>query len=265
LNHTAEENEYIGFTETPTYFNPEHLSPLSINQIVFFGECHKKTEIGKTGSMVYSFQKNEDGLFDKDGEIGDVDTKLHCKYRTEGLFCFGVSDVELSNGMIEGRRCETFDYCAKNLITITVEGKMIAEEIKRVRGLKTYGQWVEICIRLPGQLYENDSVIEMGNIAEKTAKKLERHGIFTVLDMRMMTTTESSAILGDKDLRVSDGQLKKWQKEAQYANEGSVPSRVRNDHRKDENSYLLRYGRDMWLTAIHTWSALSGYRCNIND
>jgi hypothetical protein len=118
-------------------------------------------------------------------------------------------------------------------------------------------------IRLPGQLYENDSIIEMGSMAEKTAKKLERHGIITLLDMRMMTTTESSEILGDKDFRVSDGQIKEWQKAAQQENEGSVPSRVRKDHRKDENPYLLRYGRDAWVSAIRKCSALSRYRCVI--
>jgi hypothetical protein len=115
-------------------------------------------------------------------------------------FVLGVSAIELGNGTIKGRHCETFDYS--------------------------------------GQLYENDSIIEMGSMAEKTAKKLERHGIITLLDMRMMTTTESSEILGDKDFRVSDGQIKEWQKAAQQENEGSVPSRVRKDHRKDENPYL---------------------------
>jgi hypothetical protein len=109
-----------------------------------------------------------------------------------------------------------------------------------VRGLKTDGQWVEKRIRLPGQLYENDSVIEMGNIAEKTASKLERHGIITVLGMKMMTPTELSEILENKDFRVSDGQIKERQKAAQQANEGSVPSHVRKDHRKNENRYLSR-------------------------
>jgi hypothetical protein len=69
------------------------------------------------------FQNNKAGLFDKDGEIGDVDTKLHCTYTKEGRFCCGVSAVELSDGAIKGRRCETVDYSAKNLITIMAEGK----------------------------------------------------------------------------------------------------------------------------------------------
>jgi hypothetical protein len=174
-------------TETPTYFNTELLPPLSVHQIVFFDECHKKTEIGRTGDTVYTFPKNEAGLYDKDGQIGDVDTKMHCKYTKEGRFYVGVSVVELSDGTIEGRRCETFDYSAKNRITITAEENMIAEEIKRVRRLKTDGQWVEKCIRLPGKLYKHDSVMEMGNIAEKTTNKLEMHGIITVLDIKMLT------------------------------------------------------------------------------
>jgi hypothetical protein len=183
---------------------------LSVHQIVFFDECHKKTEIGRTGDTVYTFPKNEAGLYDKDGRIGNVDTKLHCKYTKEGRFCFGVSAVELNDGTIEGRRCETFDYSAEIPITITAEGKMIAEEIKRVRGLKSDELWVEKCIRLPEKLYKNDSVMAMGNIAEKTATKLKRHGIITVLYMKMLTQTESSAILNDKEFIVSDGQIKEW-------------------------------------------------------
>jgi hypothetical protein len=55
-------------------------------------------------------------------------------------FVLGVSAIELGNGTIKGRHCETFDYSAK---TVTAEEKIIAEEIKRVRGLKTDGQWVQ--------------------------------------------------------------------------------------------------------------------------
>jgi hypothetical protein len=194
---------------------------------------------------VYTFPKNEAGVYDEHGWIGNVNTKLHYKYTKEGRFCVGVSAVELNDGTIEGRRCKSFDYSVKILTTITAEEKMIAEEIKSVRGLKSDGQWVKKRIRLPGQLYGNDSVMAMGNIAEKTATKLKRHGIITVLDMKMITQTESSAILKDKEFRVSDGQRKEWHEAAQQANEGSVPSRVRKDHHKDENPYLSRYGRDV--------------------
>jgi hypothetical protein len=87
------ESEYLELTKTPRYFDSDELEPLSMYQIVFFDECHKKIEIGRTGYTVYSFPRNEGCLYDKDGGIGDVDTKLHCKYPKEGHFCFGVSAV----------------------------------------------------------------------------------------------------------------------------------------------------------------------------
>jgi hypothetical protein len=55
FNHTAKENEFLCLTENPTYSNTEMLQPLSVHQTVFFNECHKKTEIGRTGNTVYRF------------------------------------------------------------------------------------------------------------------------------------------------------------------------------------------------------------------
>jgi hypothetical protein len=62
FNHTAKENEFLCLTKTPTYFNTELLPPLSIHQIVFFDECHEKTDIRRTRDTVYTFPKNEAGL-----------------------------------------------------------------------------------------------------------------------------------------------------------------------------------------------------------
>jgi hypothetical protein len=73
----ARGNEYLELTVTPKYFDNGELEPLSVYQNAFFDKCHKKTEIGRTGDTVYSFPRNEGGLYDKDGGIGDVDTKLH--------------------------------------------------------------------------------------------------------------------------------------------------------------------------------------------
>jgi hypothetical protein len=115
------ENANLELTSTPRYFDSATLPPLSLHQIVFFDECHKKNEIGRTGETVYSFPRDENGMYAKEGGIPDVDTKLHVKYAKEGRFSFGVASVELSDGTLEGRRCATFDYSAKNLITITAD------------------------------------------------------------------------------------------------------------------------------------------------
>jgi hypothetical protein len=83
---------------------------------VFFDECHKKTKIGRTGDTVVSFRWNEDALFDNEGKIADVDTKLQ-------RLSFGVAAVELIDGTVEGRRCKTFHYSVEHLLTITAEEK----------------------------------------------------------------------------------------------------------------------------------------------
>jgi hypothetical protein len=115
----------------------------------------------------------------------------------------------MHDGNLEGRRCRTFDYSAKNLITITGEEKMIRDEIKRVKTLATGGQWVEKRQRLPGQLYENDNITEMDNIAETTRAKFEKHGITTVLGMKMITSATISAIMGVKGFRASEATANK--------------------------------------------------------
>jgi hypothetical protein len=81
---------------------------------VFFDKCHKKIEIGRTGDTLVPFPRNEDEFFYEEGKIADADTKLHVEYAKEGRFSFGVAAVELHDGTMEGRRCKTFDYSAKN-------------------------------------------------------------------------------------------------------------------------------------------------------
>jgi hypothetical protein len=216
---------------------------------------------GRTGDTVYSFPRNEGGLYDNDRGIGDVDTILHYKYPKEGRFCFGVSAVELNDDRIEGHRCKIFEYSAKNLITITGEEKLIKDELKIVTALKTEGQWVEKLTHLPGHLFENDSVMVLDKIAEKNAERLSKHGIKTLLDMKMIPTSEISAIMADKNFRVSENTLRDWWEKADQANQVRTPIRIRKDHRENDNPYISRYEPDLWMTKICQCSALSGYRC----
>jgi hypothetical protein len=125
--YRRKENANLELTSTPGYFAT--LPPLSLHQIVFFNECHKKTELGRTGETVCSFPRNENEMYDKADGTPDVETKIHLKDAKEGRFSFSVASVELSNGMLEGCRCETFDYSAKNLITNTAEEKMISKAL----------------------------------------------------------------------------------------------------------------------------------------
>jgi hypothetical protein len=67
--------------------------------------------------------------------------------------------------------------------------------------------------------------------------------------------------VGDKGFRVSETTVKKWQDAEEQAHEGSMPSRVRLDHRKDDNPYLPRYSLASWKDEIRKCSAMSGFIC----
>jgi hypothetical protein len=110
-------------------------------------------------------------------------------------------------------------------------------------------------------LIEKDSVMVFDKIAERTAERLNKHGIKTVLDMKMMTASEIYVIVADTYFRVSVNTLREWQAKAKQANKGSIPAHIRKDHRRDKNHYLSRYEPDVWMTDIRKCSALSGYRC----
>jgi hypothetical protein len=93
----------------------------------------------------------------------------------------------------------------------------------------------------------------MNNIADTTKAKFAGHGINTVIDMKMMTISEI--------FRVSEHKLKKWQESSEQTSEGSAPSRVTKDHRKDENHCLSRYGCDRWMNEIRKCTAMSSSIC----
>jgi hypothetical protein len=98
-------------------------------------------------------------------------------------------------------------------------------------------------------------------VLEKIAERLSKHGIKTLLDMKMITASEICAIMADTDFRVSESILRDWQANSEQANQGSTPARIHKDHRETDNPYLSRYGPDVWMNEIHQCSALSGYRC----
>jgi hypothetical protein len=71
-----------------------------------------------------------------------------------------------------------------------------------MRSLKTGGKWVKKCFRLPAVLLEDDCITTMTDIAETTKAKIAKHNIKTFLHMKMMTTSEVTEIIKDKEFRV---------------------------------------------------------------
>jgi hypothetical protein len=88
FDHSTEENNLLDVTCTPACLDLERLPGLSIHQIVFLDEVHKKIEIGKIGDIMVSFPQDKEVLFDENRTIVDVEFKLHMKYDMEGSLQF---------------------------------------------------------------------------------------------------------------------------------------------------------------------------------
>jgi hypothetical protein len=48
--------------------------------------------------MVYSFPRDADGVYNSNGDVAQVDTKLHVKFDNEGKFSFGIATVKMHDG-----------------------------------------------------------------------------------------------------------------------------------------------------------------------
>jgi hypothetical protein len=130
-----------------------------------------------------------------------------------------------------------------------------------VKSLKYGGQWIEMRQRLPGVIFEEDDVTMMHDIAYTRKGHFASHGINIVLDVKLMTETEISVILEDTAFRVSGRKLRELQKQADKAEKGSVPSRVKKDHMQEDNPHLSRFGHDSWKDEIGKCSSMSGSIC----
>jgi hypothetical protein len=129
-------------------------------------------------------------------------------------FSFGVAVFKSTGVSIKGHRCKTFDYSAKFLITITAEDKLIKEDIRRARKLRSEGKWVSKRMLLPGGFFGNDSGYEMDTIDKGKKDWFATHNINTVLDMKRMTASQKAAIKSDKGFRLSEKALNEWQIQA---------------------------------------------------
>jgi hypothetical protein len=81
-----------------------------------------------------------------------------------------------------------------------------------------------------------------------------------MLDMKMMNATKISAIMGDKEFRVSEMKLNKWKKTAEQTNEGSVPPCVSKGHMQVVNPYLSQCGL-AWKDEIQKCDMTTGSIC----
>jgi hypothetical protein len=193
-------NKHLTLTNTPHCYDAAKLPELYIYQIAFWDEVHKKQIEGVNVDLTYAFPHDEHGAYDEDGVVTDQETRLHMKYSEQGRFCRDVASV-MKDRTEEGRRCHSFDYTERNVVTITVFGKMIKDEIARVKSLPgTSGGWVEWDRRVAGKLWEGDSLkktTKMGVGNGVRGDILSDYGVRTIGEFRNMSDEMTQLIVGD--------------------------------------------------------------------
>jgi nucleotidyltransferase/DNA polymerase involved in DNA repair len=139
----------------------------------------------------------------------------------------------------------------KTLIPLNVRDTKRREEIlTRVKNPKGGAPWV-VSNRERGQLFFDDLVVgEVNGIGDSTAKKLQHVGITTMADLNNITEQKLSetadAIFGQG---ISLQILKHYHNVASTSETTAPPNLVTN-YRKEVNSYLARFGHQLWEKEI---------------
>jgi len=247
-----------GTPTLPAYFNISLIGTLSIHQIAFWDETHKKQVIGGHGHDGHSsrtqtrYRRGPTGKLDPNGELADRLTQLKVKYVKESRFCFGVAWVKYLLGEEGGVgvRAKPLDYSEKWVVTRREYDLHMDEEIARVK-TKVKGDgapWVT-GKRGADELFTLDPVTCIKGVGITMARKLATGQIFTVGDLNESTMVSVGGV-----------ELSRFRGIAARATEGAFPADRVVDHKLAENPYLSRYGEG-WRDVIAEVSGMKGYLC----
>jgi hypothetical protein len=220
----------------PDKFNVEKLTKVSINQIAFWDETHKKVRVGQVGAngMKYQvrFRRDEGGKVNADNGscIAEEGTQLKMKYAKEVRLCLGVAKIKLDNGTEEGKRLPLFDYSGKVILTIKDYEKKITEELHRVRNLQgNGGGWID-CHREKGLFWESEVLSTVKGIGIRTSENLAKKGILSSGALRECNNQQLADLVGG---RMSLKQVNKFHQLVQEALPGEPPvNAIPIDHKK---------------------------------
>ena len=90
--------------------------------------------------------------------------------------------VKLPSGQTESWRAKCFDYSDKVILSIKYYIARRQWEIERVKWLKCGPSWIKDS-RIPGTLYENDSVYELSGIGPAMENNVLDHGMEILWDL----------------------------------------------------------------------------------
>ena len=178
-----------GKGKIPAWFDPVKLPTLNQHQIIWWDETHIRQEAGVVTPDGYQVRlpRDKDGNYDPNGTYANEQRKATFKYEKEARFCLGVAAVKV-NGKVIGKRCKSFDYTEKKIVSIKDMEKYRRHEIDRVKQLKcnsTKSPWI-LNTRPSGNdtLYKDDDLTMIKGLGSEMKKLLMRHKIKCVGDFK---------------------------------------------------------------------------------
>jgi hypothetical protein len=248
----------------PAYFDIRKLGSLSINQIGFWDETHKKCIIGEAAGkdFCFIFPRDENGKIKIDGGVYTETTKsqMNVKYENEVRLALGCGVVEKNGEEIAGRACDPFVYSSKVMITIKDRNKKRLLEMERVKGLKTGGRRWVVDNRVEGTLYRNDPVTKLKGCGLVVKRKFEANGIEFLSDLRALDEDGVLAIVNaSPELSLTKRQVSLFKERATNVIDEDAPEVM--DYRNESNPYLARFGENQWENEIDSSVSLSSFVC----
>ena len=231
---------------------PEYLAnlpPISLLQLAFSDEWHRKVNTGSRGRRQVRFPRDEKGRIDPDGARAELLGELKAKFSKESRFSFVC---KLGGGAAFGT---PFDYTGKWIVSIADWKKLEEAAIAKVRQEGKRSKWVTETRRV-GELYLQDSVTLVKGVADATSAHLADAGVHTVADL--LGTADDFEIPGFKRA----GGMRTLKMNCKDAQDGEFPDERVVDHRKVEgkNPYESRFGSD-WKLEIAKSSQCNGSVC----
>jgi hypothetical protein len=234
----------------PPYFRIENLTSLTLDQIAWFDETHKKVVIGMGKDFQTKFRRDEHGNLDPNGTVGDLLPTMKVKYPEEVRLMLGLS-MKDGNGV----RLPLFNYTSKIILTQKDYLHQEEKEMRRVRALDGKCAPWYISGRQAGAVYECELVNTLKHIAGAGTIECNRVSITTVKDFMDTARDNPAKILAIP--RISQAKLDDILNTTVLPGEPPPPI----DYRKAVNPYLARYSEAEWKEKIDESTLMSKFMC----
>jgi hypothetical protein len=203
------------------------------------------------------FRRDPDGNLDPDGQLAPKGYEVGMKYDKEARFCFGCAlDIDVdgivkknAKGQPLGITLPLFEYTESTVVTNTEWEKHFWMTCKAPKAIeKPRKPWVEDS-REPGVVYSGDTIDKLPKIGTTMKSLMSDRNVNTVREFasffRMRQDRRKNIVKQVKGLSMES--LLIAESIAEKAPEGPPPVK---DHRKANNPYLSRFGKERWYEEV---------------